>query len=105
MKKLIPVLPLIALFSFISNNSTSGATSYQAGEALYKKHCLACHPDADQLKSTKNIIGIMRTQIASMPAFDENKISNDNAKKIEDYIRQDFRRVVDLCGNNMIMRQ
>ena len=105
MKKLVLLLSLIALFSFISNNSSGGATSYQVGEALYKKHCLACHPDAEQLKSTKNIIGIMRTQIASMPAFDENKISNDDAKKIEDYIRQDFRRITDLCGNNMTMRR
>ena len=105
MRKIILLLSLITLFSLISNGSTGGAASSQVGESLYKKHCLACHPDAEKLSSTKNIIRIMRSQIASMPQFDENKISNDNAKKIEDYIHQNFRRIADLCGNNMVMRR
>ena len=105
MKKIILLLSISTLFSFISNSSTGGTTSSHVGEALYNKHCLACHPDADKLSSTKNIIRIMRSQIASMPQFDENKISNDNAKKIEDYIHQNFRPVADLCGNNMVIRR
>jgi len=105
MKKLILLPVVVALFPFISNNSTAAAAGNQLGEALYKKHCIACHPDADRLRSTKNIIVKMRKPLSSMPAFEENKISIDNAKKIEDYIHQDSTRVADLCGNNMVMRK
>ncbi|HXY55838.1 MAG TPA: c-type cytochrome [Nitrospirota bacterium] len=105
MKKIIILLSVTTLFSIISNSSTGGDASSHVGEALYNKHCLACHPDAEKLSSTKNIVWIMRSQIASMPQFDENKISDDNAKKIEDYIHQNLNRTADLCGNNMTIRR
>jgi mono/diheme cytochrome c family protein len=105
MNMLMVLLFVIALFSFVSNTATGGATSKQGGESLFNKHCSACHPDADKLKSTKNIIGKMRNPMSSMPEFDENKISNENAKKIDDYIHQEFDRVANQSKNNMVIRK
>lgn len=103
MKNSILLLSLIALFALASNNTTGGATGNQVGEALFNKHCIACHPDARKLKS-KNIIGKMRNPMSSMPEFDENKISNDNAKKIDDYIHQDFEPVANHFRNMAIRK-
>jgi len=102
MKKLMLLLSIIALFSLISNKATGGARSHETGEALYNKHCSACHPNAEKLKSAKNIVKKIRRPIASMPAFDENKISNENAKKIDDYIHQDFDRLAKKNKNNVV---
>jgi len=87
------LLSIIALFSLVSNKATGGVKGHETGEELYSKHCSACHPDAEKLRSSKNIIRDIRRPIASMPAFDENKISNENAKKIDDYIHEDFGRL------------
>jgi mono/diheme cytochrome c family protein len=100
MKKLMLLLSVIAFFSFISNNSTGAATSKHVGEELFNKHCLACHPKAAKLRSRKNIIEKMRNPMSSMPAFDENKLSNDNAKKIADYIHQEFDWATNKSGND-----
>lgn len=105
MKKLMLLLFVIALFSFVSYNATGGSTSKQVGEALFNKHCLACHPEVDKLKSIKNIIEKMRRPMSSMPEFGENKISNDNAKKIDDYIHQDFDRITNQPRNYTVMRK
>jgi len=101
MEKLTLLLSVIALISFASSNSMGEAASHQVGETLYKKHCVACHPDADKLRSAKDIVRIMRRQMASMPEFGEDKISNDDAKKIEAYIHQDVKQAADQSGNNM----
>jgi len=101
MKKLILLSSVIALISFASNNSMGESASNQVGETLYKKHCIACHPAADKLRSTKDIIKTMRRQMASMPEFSEDKISNDDAKKIESYIHQDVEQAADQSGKIM----
>lgn len=109
MKKLMLMLMLlllvIALSPLVSNKATDGATIKQDGEYLFKKHCLACHPDVDKLKSTKNIIGKMRNPVSSMPEFDENKISNENARKIDDYIHQEFDCATNQYKNNRATRK
>ena len=105
MKKFMPFLCVIALFSVVSSNATGDATKKPAGKALYNKHCQACHPQADKLKSIKNIIEKMRNPVSTMPAFGENKISNDNAKQIDEYIHRDFDRVADQYGNLTVMRK
>ncbi|HUK99428.1 MAG TPA: cytochrome c [Nitrospirota bacterium] len=90
MKKLMLLLSVGALFSFISITLAGEAISKHVGEDLYKKHCSACHPKAARLKSRKNIVAKMRNPMSFMPAFDEKKISNENAKKIDDYIHECF---------------
>ena len=105
MKKLMLLLFVISLFPLVSNKATGAATSKKGGESLFNRHCSACHSDAGRLKSKKNIIGKMRNPMSSMPQFDENKISNENAKKIDDYIHQEFDRVADESKNNILMRK
>lgn len=57
------------------------------GAALYKKSCSGCHPDAGKLKSENNIIELMRHPPAAMPAFGQDKISDQNAQSIAEYIK------------------
>jgi mono/diheme cytochrome c family protein len=89
-KKILLLIPVI-FFVFISHNTTIMAAAQDAGETLYKKHCAACHPKAVTLKSVKGMIDKMRNPPPFMPGFDEQKISDDAAKKIADYIYQGSR--------------
>lgn len=58
----------------------------ESGEALFRKHCVACHPDISKLKGVKSIIDRMRNPLTFKPKFDETTISNEEAKEIENYI-------------------
>ena len=78
----------LTLFAFISHDTTIMAETQDAGNALYKKHCSACHPRAYTLKSVKGMVDKMRNPPPYMPGFGEDKISVENAKKIADYIYQ-----------------
>ncbi|ACH38603.1 lipoprotein cytochrome c, 1 heme-binding site [Citrifermentans bemidjiense Bem] len=77
------------------------------GEQLFKLHCAACHPNggntitpaktlskkamADRnIKSTDDIVKIMRNPGPGMNKFDEGMIPKDDAKKIGDYILATF---------------
>ncbi|MBU5613342.1 c-type cytochrome [Geomonas azotofigens] len=84
--------------------SSTGLT----GEQLFKQHCAVCHPNggntitpsktlsakamADRSKITKpeDIVKIMRNPGPGMNKFDEGMISNDDAKKIGQYILATF---------------
>ena len=90
MKKFSLVLILIVFYSFVSNNATGTAACKNTGEALFKKHCFACHPHVAKLKplSLKEIVYTIKNPSPYMPNFDENKIPDDDAKMIADYIRQ-----------------
>jgi mono/diheme cytochrome c family protein len=90
-KKIVFLLTLIALISFVSNNRAcmaGVAISGGNGDVLFKKHCSACHRDAAKLKSTKNLVGKMRNPSAMMPKFDKDKISDREAEEIAGYIHQ-----------------
>jgi mono/diheme cytochrome c family protein len=99
MKKIMLLLFVIAPIAAVPINAIGGATSQQVGEALYNKHCSACHPEAGKLKLTKNIIEIMRNPMSTMPEFDKRKISDADAIKIDDYIHQEFDRVAKQSRN------
>jgi mono/diheme cytochrome c family protein len=90
MKKFSLVLILIVFYSFASNITAAIATSKDTGEALFKKHCSVCHPHVANLRplSLKKILDTIKNPSPYMPNFDENKISDDDAKRIADYIRQ-----------------
>ena len=87
MKKItLLLLILAAFFAFISHNTVGAAATQDAGEALFKKHCSACHPKASKLKSVTGMVNKMRNPPPYMPSFDEYKISDNEAQKIADYI-------------------
>jgi cytochrome c6 len=77
------------------------------GEALYKKHCAICHPDggniinskktlhkndldASNIKTAEDIVKTMRNPGPGMTKFPEEKISNEDATKIAEYILKTF---------------
>ncbi len=62
-----------------------------SGELLFKKQCATCHPNISKLKGVKNIIDRMRNPMPFMPAFNEAKISNEDAKEIENYVLNSVR--------------
>lgn len=82
--------------------------SSKKGEALFKQHCTACHPDggniinpqktlhrksleANNVKSAKDIINKMRNPGPGMTKFDEKMIPEKDAKEIAEYILKTFK--------------
>jgi mono/diheme cytochrome c family protein len=88
MRKIMLVLILLVPIVLVSLDGTGAAATKYAGEALYKKHCSACHHHASRLKSAKNIIAVIRNPPPYMPSFNEYKLSDDNAIKVADFIHQ-----------------
>ncbi len=79
------LLIAVLLFHFLPSTHPAAAAE-QSGEALYKKHCLLCHPQAGRLRA-EIVIQRMRTPVPPMPRFDETKVSDASAAKIEQYVR------------------
>jgi cytochrome c6 len=78
------------------------------GEALYKQHCSACHPDggnpmnqkktlhaadmaANNVKSSDDVVKLMRNPGPGMTKFDPSTISDSDAKAIGDYVMTTFK--------------
>jgi cytochrome c6 len=100
-------LMVIALVGSTSMNSVESAE--KTGEQLFKEHCSVCHPEgsniinskktlqkkdleANNIKSTKDVINIMRKPGPGMTAFDMTSISDKDAQKIADYIFKKFKK-------------
>lgn len=79
-----------------------------SGEQLYKQHCAACHPDggntmnakktlhsadmaANNVKTSDDIVKLMRNPGQGMPKFDEKAIPDKDAKAIAEYILATFK--------------
>jgi cytochrome c6 len=78
------------------------------GEALFKQHCAACHPDggnpmnqkktlkpadmaANNVKTSDDIVKLMRNPGPGMTKFDANTVSDSDAKAIGDYVLSTFK--------------
>lgn len=90
-----------------ANEPAPSATGL-SGEQLFKQHCAVCHPNggntitpakplgakamAERSKITKpeDIVKVMRNPGPGMTKFDEGMISNDDAKKIGEYVLATF---------------
>jgi len=92
-----------------------GAVSYaekpaakNSGEADFKEHCAACHPEggniinpkktllkkdreANKIKSAADIVQVMRKPGMGMTAFDAKAISDKEALEIANYILKTFK--------------
>jgi len=88
---------------------SSGASDSKKGEALFKEHCAACHPDggniinpkktlkksdlrANNIKSKNDIVAIMRKPGPGMLKFDEKTISGHDAEEIAEFILKKFEK-------------
>ena len=115
-KMILPLLP-VPFFLFLIFPSGSPAWAEATGEFLFKEHCSACHPDggnifnskktlkqrdlkANDITTAEAIVKKMRNpgpvpthpqDWAGMKMFDKNKISDEDALKIGEYILKTFR--------------
>jgi len=91
--------------------ATTGMTKEKEkgkGEELFKKHCVACHPDgknivnpkktlykkdleASKIKTTEDIMKVLRNPGPGMIKFDEKTISEKDAREIAEYIMKTFK--------------
>jgi len=80
----------------------------QTGEALFKQFCSNCHPDGgnisdpekslhgaalsrNHISTPDDIVKIMRKPMSRMLPFDENTLSNKDARKIAEYVLSTFK--------------
>ncbi len=105
------------IFLFAVSLPAKGTSEETSGEALFKEHCASCHPDggnilnpnktlhekdreANNIRTVDDIVRKMRNpgpfpdhpqEWAGMRMFDQKTISDDDARKIADYILKTFR--------------
>ncbi len=106
----------VSLPLFFLTLLVKGASAEETGEALFRSNCASCHPDGDNILNPKktlrktdreankivtaeDIVQKMRNpgpapthpqEWAGMKMFDKNKISDDDALKIANYILKTF---------------
>jgi cytochrome c6 len=119
LKRVILFLVAVSLHLPVVSLSANGAASAaeNTGEALFRANCSACHPDGDNILNrqktlrkadreansiftAEDIINKMRNpgpapthpeEWAGMKIFDKDKISDEEALKIANYILQTFK--------------
>jgi len=115
-KRVILFLLAASLPLFLVSILVKGASAGDTGESLFMKNCSSCHPDGDNILNRKktlhkadreanniftaeDIIKKMRNpgpapthpqEWAGMKMFDKDKISDEDALKIANYILQTF---------------
>ncbi len=114
-KRMILFLLAVSL-PFLVSLSVKAASAEDTGESLFRDNCSACHPDGGNIMNSKktlhkadreanniftaeDIIQKMRNpgpapthpqDWAGMKMFDKDKISNEDALKIANYILKTF---------------
>jgi mono/diheme cytochrome c family protein len=89
----------MAVVLFVAAGPVPGSASGNAGEAIFKENCMACHPGggnvvkpdkpmkgAPQLKQFGSFLTWIRNPVQPMPPFSPATISDDQAKKLYEYI-------------------
>ena len=78
------------------------------GEQLFKERCAACHPNGGNIidpedtlqkktlashgiKTADDIVSYLRSPGTGMPTFDKEKLPDDRAREIADYILDTFK--------------
>jgi cytochrome c6 len=112
------ILPLLGLClaMFLISYAAGEKPAQDVGESLFKENCSPCHPDggnilnpkktlhekdlaANKINTAGDIVKKMRNpgpvpthpqEWAGMRMFDKNKISDEDAMKIADYILKTF---------------
>ena len=76
---LVP-LALVALIA------TPCSAEERDGAQLYRKHCSLCHADASRLRS-EELMNDIRMPPPGMPAFGDDKLSDEDVQAIADFVR------------------
>ena len=105
MKKWIVMMAVAGLFA--AGSALAASHEEASGEALFKKHCAACHPgggniinpkktlsakdlEANGIKGVAGIVDAMRKPGPGMMAFDPKTLPDKEAKEIAEYILKSF---------------
>jgi len=108
MKKAFILLSVLAIAALVVGATGTAKGAGNTGEALFKQNCSPCHPDggnivnpqktlhkkdreANGVKTASDIMGKMRNPGPGMTKFDENTISDKDAKEIANYILKTFK--------------
>jgi len=89
----------MALGVFVASGLTQDSAPGGPGEVLFKDNCMGCHfgggnainpnkplKGAPNLKSFETFLTWIRNPVQPMPAYPPAKISDEQAKKLYDYI-------------------
>jgi cytochrome c6 len=116
LKRVILVLLAVSLPLFLVSLFVNRASAGDPGESLFRDNCSSCHPDGDNILNRKktlrkadreankiftaeDIVQKMRNpgpapthpqEWAGMKMFDKDKISDEDALKIANYILKTF---------------
>lgn len=108
MSLLKPVLTTVAATTLLVLASLPAHAGKIKGEAEFKQHCAACHADGGNiinpgktlfrkdreksgLKTSKDLVRIMRNPGPGMSTFDTKTLPDKEAKMIADYIIKTFK--------------
>jgi cytochrome c6 len=109
MKKVFLLFVIMVVVASLAGMGFSQGEAKKSGEALFKQHCAACHPDgkniinpkktmgkndmeANKIKSSDDIMKLMRNPGPGMVKFDEKTISDKDAQEIAEYILKTFNK-------------
>ena len=99
---------LIGYSTLVLAESTVRAATEQSGAVNFKKHCESCHPyggnalrpiknlsrtvrERNGIKTANDIVKLMRKPGEDMPAFNEKKLSEKDARNIAEYVVKTFK--------------
>lgn len=109
MKKIIPVAAIcLAALMMLCRVSINEGLAAPNGETLFMKNCQTCHKNggniinakktlslrdrqADGMITVEDLVKNMRNPGPGMTSFDENTISNAEARAIAEYILKTFK--------------
>lgn len=104
----IVFVSIIALSIILSISALTEAQKKLTGKEMFVKYCSGCHHDggnrlnpaktlskkdreANNVKTAQDIINLMRNPGTGMQRFTEQDISDQDAKKIAEYIMKTFK--------------
>ena len=102
------VLTICLVVIFVTTVFAKESEKEEHGEVLFKKHCMMCHPDGDNIinpqktlhvkdlresgiSKKQDIINIMRNPGPGMPKYDREQIPDESAEEIAEYILKTFK--------------
>jgi len=77
-----------ALVLVLGAEAPSDAGQQAEGAELFQKHCLACHPGKLKTLTYGDLVDSVRTPPIGMPAFNEQKLSDEQVRAIGDHLYQ-----------------
>lgn len=107
-KKMFPLVVVLGICC-VAVSVFAQAASENTGEKLFMANCKICHPDggnivnpaktlhekdreAHNVKTSADIVNLMRHPGPGMTTFDEKTISDKDARLIADYVIKTFKK-------------